>query len=341
MGKDKGKGREIDEEKDPVGADTEDRQDHDPSFLNRVTASAVGLARSALAAPNKHELDEGTIAALAGADKRQLSSSRSHPGQAESSNFAQQQSSRTSGLNPLRTTHQEQHIQQAESEFSSFLDGIPSLTHSDLEATNLVDPGEGITWGNAWANSQHYDDSQPAYTTIAVQEAQDGAEVLALLSSSSVNIDQERVFPPEPTNDDEAYNWGLSPQQVQQLRSITESLFPDHLEPHAPMPPDHPLNLIPTNESTDGNMSSPAKDAAADELYVGYEMNGQPVAGIQLWRRQWEAVLTGYTDEVWGGLLPLVKEARKEIEEVHEGEGSEEPVALRRLRGILGHLRQA
>jgi len=37
-----------------------------------------------------------------------------------------------------------------------------------------------------------------------------------------------------------------------------------------------------------------------------------------------EGVLTRYTDEVWGGLLPLVKQARQEIEKwewrVYEGE---------------------
>lgn len=50
----------------------------------------------------------------------------------------------------------------------------------------------------------------------------------------------------------------------------------------------------------------------------------------------WEGVLTGYADEVWGGLLPLVREARREVE---EGKGEvEQSKALRRLGAVLGHL---
>jgi len=77
-----------------------------------------------------------------------------------------------------------------------------------------------------------------------------------------------------------------------------------------------------------------------DEMYVSYEIDGQPVTGTQVWRTQWEGVLGRYTDEVWGDLLPLVREARKEVEDIIEGKGTEEPVALRRLKGILGHLQR-
>jgi hypothetical protein len=51
--------------------------------------------------------------------------------------------------------------------------------------------------------------------------------------------------------------------------------------------------------------------------------------------------LTSYADEVWGGLMPLVKEARKEVEEIEiGGMTSEKPTALRRLEAILGHLQR-
>ncbi|KAF7945464.1 hypothetical protein EAE96_010234 [Botrytis aclada] len=70
------------------------------------------------------------------------------------------------------------------------------------------------------------------------------------------------------------------------------------------------------------------------------------------WKSDWEGVLSGYTDEVWGGLLPLVREAREELEGEEEegdgrgeGEGKEKEKergnlkALRRLGAVLGHLR--
>jgi len=51
--------------------------------------------------------------------------------------------------------------------------------------------------------------------------------------------------------------------------------------------------------------------------------------------------LTRYTDEVWGGLLPLVRQARQEMEEMgNEGSVKEKPTALRRLEAILGHLQK-
>jgi hypothetical protein len=58
---------------------------------------------------------------------------------------------------------------------------------------------------------------------------------------------------------------------------------------------------------------------------------------------QWESVLTRYTDEVWGNLLPLVTEARKEIKASKDkqvGSSNEPPKALRRLQIVLDHLRK-
>ncbi|KAF7924327.1 uncharacterized protein EAE98_007378 [Botrytis deweyae] len=63
------------------------------------------------------------------------------------------------------------------------------------------------------------------------------------------------------------------------------------------------------------------------------------------WKSDWEGVLKGYTDEVWGGLIPLVREAREELQIEEEkgdgGEGNEKGnlKALRRLGAVLGHLR--
>ncbi|TGO81124.1 hypothetical protein BPOR_1337g00020 [Botrytis porri] len=71
------------------------------------------------------------------------------------------------------------------------------------------------------------------------------------------------------------------------------------------------------------------------------------------WKSDWEGVLRGYTDEVWGGLLPLVREAREELGGEEEGEGEKRDgdgegeegkemgnlKALRRLGAVLGHLR--
>lgn len=63
-----------------------------------------------------------------------------------------------------------------------------------------------------------------------------------------------------------------------------------------------------------------------------------------VWLQQWYGVLNSYTDEVWGDLRALVKEARQEIEEVessvpHTDTRTPESKALERLRQILAHVR--
>ncbi|TGO35175.1 hypothetical protein BHYA_0167g00010 [Botrytis hyacinthi] len=78
--------------------------------------------------------------------------------------------------------------------------------------------------------------------------------------------------------------------------------------------------------------------------------NGETKKGIkgkakEEWKSDWEGVLKGYTDEVWGGLIPLVREAREELKVEEEksdgGQGKEmgNLKALRRLGAVLGHLR--
>jgi len=85
-------------------------------------------------------------------------------------------------------------------------------------------------------------------------------------------------------------------------------------EPHLGVAAEHPLNLKPSFE-------------------------GEATEAREHWREQWEGVLTAYTDEVWGGLLPLVKQARQEMEGARvDGLVSEKPTALRRLEAILSHL---
>lgn len=236
---------------------------------------------------------------------------------------------------------------QTETEFSSFLDGIPSFTNSDNN-TLTYQTSEQIeqlptTWGDAWALSQYYNhapNEKPDHTfiTLEEQEALDGSEVLNLLSSPTLTIQTHKI--PSMEQGDETYDWGLSSDQLAAIRSITRELFPSPSVPHSPMPSNHLLNLMPHGENTDTSMSSPAKEASVDELYVRYEVDGVPVSGVQVWREQWEGVLGRYTDEVWGDLTPLVIEAKREIEEAVEGTTTEEPVAVRRLRGILGHLRK-
>ena len=291
-----------------------------PSMLSRVAASATGLTRSTFTSPSRNELHERAAAALADSGKGQFrwtASSNSDSAWAESSKAPQQQLHQTSSANSFRVGHSEEHIRQSEEEFSSFLNGIDSFAPSEESGDSRTPADDqGIGLPEAWTRQQAALDlpsQKPAYGSVSEQQIRDGEGVLAILSQTDSTED---TF--EPPREDENYDWGLSPEQLSQLRDMTKDLFPS-IEAHGAIDPDHPLNLVPNFEAT----------------------YGQLPAGSTDWREQWDGVLNRYTDEVWGDLLPLVKEARKEVEELRNDPSStEQPKALRRLGAILGHLRK-
>ncbi|KAK2729937.1 hypothetical protein CKAH01_09975 [Colletotrichum kahawae] len=68
----------------------------------------------------------------------------------------------------------------------------------------------------------------------------------------------------------------------------------------------------------------------------------EPERAKELWMDGWRDVFTSYTDEVWGDLGSLVREAQKEVEKAREhgqGQGRTDMKALQRLRQILAHVR--
>jgi len=200
-------------------------------------------------------------------------------------------------------------FQQSENEFSSFLDGIDSFTPSE-NLGGIPEGGLEDAWERSRVNPQSYQTKVPQ-KTVAEQETRDGEEVLVILSSSMASGDEFEAS----LEDQEGYDWGLSAEQLSQLLAMTKEILPLP-EPHGGVAAEDPLNLNPSFE-------------------------GETMEARKHWREQWEGVLTAYTDEVWGGLLPLVKQARQDMEEMRvDGPVSEKPTALRRLEAILGHLQK-
>jgi hypothetical protein len=312
MSSDRGKGKAP----VPVTEDTDiSAQDDAQSVLSRITASASGLTRSVFTSPNNNE---SAISALSSSGKGNSSTPLANGSSAwaESSKTSQQSHQQAGGSAGLKAGHSEEHVRQSEEEFSSFLDGIDSFSASGPSGTIGVDSYKdiGSTWGEAWARAQTIEAhevtaSTPRSGEVVEQEKKDGQEVLDLLSSPGwINHELE---PPSGDEDTEGYDWGLSHDQISQIRAMTQHLKVP--EAHSACGIENPLNLIP-NLDAEGRVQ---------------------------WIEQWEGVLTRYADEVWGGLLPLIKEARKEIEEIqHDGTVSEKPTALRRLEAILSHLQQ-
>jgi hypothetical protein len=192
-------------------------------------------------------------------------------------------------------------------------------------------------WTRSQTNTILQPPSKTRYRTIAEQEQRDGEDVLAMLSDPS----EANAIYEGPEEEEDNYDWGLSTEQLSQLRAMTKDLFPAP-EPHIPISPEHPLNLVPLFGETNANRQGLQTDAHAEESYTYFGTQTDTGTARELWMEQWDGVLTRYTDEVWGGLLPLVKEARKEVEDLRsDPRGADQPKALRRLGAILGHLQKS
>ncbi|RDL38436.1 uncharacterized protein BP5553_02776 [Venustampulla echinocandica] len=343
--KDKGKGPQKPTDNDNLPPNGPPSQDQDPSLLSRITASASTLSRSAFTgAPTRNELHATARSALPGGNK--TSSSSNIPGGSGSgssawaeSSRAQQQPShlREGGFRGVGDS--EAHTSLSEQEFSSFLDGIDSFTPSSLSEEKITglggDDALKPNWDenhnalvDAWSRSQHppltsnLQNNHDVGTTVQEQQLRDGEEVLAILSAPDFLMEEQFSLP--SLEDESPPNWGLSHEQISQIRTLMNEIFPpEPSQQHVEISADHPLNLAPALEMS------------------GLETQDEALQAREHWREQWEGVLTRYTDEVWGELLPLVKEARKEVEEMRDEQKpmDETPKALRRLGAILGHLR--
>jgi hypothetical protein len=309
--KGKGRAKVADEEKSATGADQS--SPNSSSILDRVVASATGLGRSAFAAPSSNEISDTASNALANSGKGQPANTGGSSAWAEDSHRPPPQGVPSQHGQPLpafRTGHSNEHIQSTEAEFSSFLDGIDSFTPSETVETGGIQEGR-LKEERAWNNNDASHNLGQGYTSVEEQQSHDGEDVLNLLSETGTTLDTSELLPAN----EEAVNWNLTEEQLKILRGMLNELFPPgdaHRTPGA----DHPLNLVPNLASLDGE------------------------EGRQLWVEQWDGVLNRYTDEVWGDLLPLVVEAREEVQAMKDGAGttSEQPVALRRLGLILGHI---
>ncbi len=330
----KGKGRASGAE-DNDNPPTEQPDRNGSSMLERVTASATDLARSAFAAPNSNELSESASAILANSAKGGNVAGREGFAWAESSRVSQQTGLPTLQGQPLslfRSGHREVHVQNAEAEFSAFLDGIDTFQPSTSAHNESLPAQEHNTEGELESISRMtYSGNDQAlrttYRYVEEQQLHNGEEVLAILSNPMSTVDSLEALPIE----DEEVNWNLTEQQLSNLRTMMNELFPPSA-PYVLPRADHPLHLL------------PSMTANADDAYMYYGQHVTQEAAKQMWIDQWQGVLTRYTDEVWGNLLPLVIVAREEIVAMKEqspGTSIAQLKALRRLQLVLDHLRKS
>ncbi|KAB5563541.1 hypothetical protein GE09DRAFT_1112842 [Coniochaeta sp. 2T2.1] len=307
-GNGKGKGQED-------SAPSTGQSSSDPSLLSRITTSTTTLASSLLSGPPSN-----TALASATADKASSSSSSQPSAQiphAGSSSVISQPPVSVSTSQPFRTTQSHSHAAEEEAALSSFLDDVPAFQPSGPEQT------VSETW--------HMSTPDPPvavnldFTPSSAREAaaHDGEVVISLLSSPTTHLPDTLIDDP------------LTPAQQASLRRALFGHQPPDPGQEVVVDWNHILNFVPPYLRQD----EPSLEAYLDTGLA------EPAEAWHSWVAQWEGVLNRYDDEVWGDLGGLVEEARREVEELRKtraaGEegGKVETPALRRLRGILGHLR--
>ncbi|RAL66377.1 hypothetical protein DID88_006070 [Monilinia fructigena] len=129
-------------------------------------------------------------------------------------------------------------------------------------------------------------------TDVLAQESHDGEGVLAILNTRIADgeLAEQEVMKREMESHGEEWYWeniwGLDGEQKMKIVGMVRGL---------------------------GGLERVSKSNESLELVPDYEREGREGEG-EKWKSEWEGVLNGYVDEVWGGLLPLVKEARRELE---------------------------
>ncbi|KAF1986205.1 hypothetical protein K402DRAFT_394062 [Aulographum hederae CBS 113979] len=325
----KGKGKEQ-------GKDTE----NGTSFGARVAASASGLARDLVGSSSANDMSKG-LAHGSGLNGKIQGQAAQGP-----SNWTE-----TTAFRPP-TNRFSQYAPIGPSE--GFRNGWEN-THipPDLDAFLAGDSSASLSHGPAfyeqsstpWANEFRQNPvQQPPKSPIAAtfpsssgpvgigynpsDYPTDGADVSALLARPMIDFEDH----PEEMNADN-FNEPDPSTLFPQDYTPAEQEIASRIRSSLPPPPEHksPDTRLENNVAT----LAPALDASEHEFL--YTMSP---AQREQWLSGWEEVLSSYTDEVWGPLLPSVTAARGQLQEVKAGGSKLDDRAVVRLKMILGHVVQ-
>ncbi|ORY56666.1 uncharacterized protein BCR38DRAFT_450848, partial [Pseudomassariella vexata] len=316
-GQSKGKGKETAKESSSdlsaggtgqYGATADDSQRTTGTMVSRIANSASSLTNSLISNPS----NANHIGQVLPTRKTQSSSDGFQLSAGETSSYVPQAAPNVPG-NTFKSTYVEDYITQEEASFSAFLD-----ERSDLEPTHSSAAHQELA---AIAVNRT---SQASYAGPSTDFSRtDGMEVVKLLDTG-----YDEVMQQEPE----------LPLSAAQASSIRRALFGDAGLVRQAIEPavwESLLNFFPEY------LSNGSSDWDYNELQQ--HLGTPDVAAVRkMWVEQWQDVLSSYTDEVWGDLGALVREAREEVQSLSEqqqGMVPSEMKALRRLRQVLAHIR--
>lgn len=311
-----GKGKEKESAPDETTAAS---TQNGPSLASRVANSAASLSRSLLSG----RPDVSDLSRAIPSNKPESSSSQARASWTGETASHQENTLRSSSTGS--SGHLNEHIKREETAFAEFLD-----------STSVLLPHEADVREQAWGNTGHLNgEHRPQFersrgsSSVAEQQRRDGSDVVALLS---------RNYEDDPTDDEGPE---LSTEEAAKLRNALFGGKSTYRSDSSSW--DYVLNFIPEPLRYPAGRTRQDGTQAQDlEASLGVSTLSQ---AWNIWVGQWSDVLTRYTDEVWGDLSSLVREAREEVKQLEQSGASvdgpqSQTKALQRLRNILGHLRE-
>lgn len=233
---------------------------------------------------------------------------------------------------------------QTQQEFHEFDMQPPTLNPSFQYSSGLPDnKTEPLNWAAEFSNGSavqsaplHSYTPLPTNGHVHQAEMTDGADVLDLLADPtfSPGADLYEIPQIDDTVEQDASdlfgeNFNAEEQQLAQTMRSNLPAPPTHGRINTA----HPNSL---NFASDGD----AFDRLCETLDRVSLTDGDAhhSAFLTQLQRDWEAVSGSYTDEVWGDMLPDVKQAQEEIQAVTSGKRPLDSKAVARLKMILNHI---
>ncbi|KAK7714055.1 hypothetical protein SLS64_004152 [Diaporthe eres] len=221
----------------------------------------------------------------------------------------------------FRSAQADAHAAAEEAAFSDFLDSTPAFVAT--EQTGLDQAWQRASRGASEVPGTQMPPRLEGAYSVAEQQAQDGVEVVRLLSQVT---EQTPDFEAGPTVTEE------------EMKNLRQALFEEGASAQISATDwNNILNFVPDFLLGESDGPGPVTSGSI-HMNLGVT---EPAEAGQIWLEQWNRVLTGYTDEVWGDLGSLVEEARTEVARMKDTK--DEPArgapAVRQLRTILTRVR--
>jgi hypothetical protein len=318
-------------------------------MASRVYESASGLARDLIGSASADAPSTISSSSTLGSKSQTSSSSSAAPSWTQTLPAQRQ-----------RTKNGVSRDQDSESNQESFRSlSVKAPSTGEFEefqsATSLNGLTDGTGFGRVnnpseWAhqfqsNGPGHASHNPVelYTGAHIPDLDDGAEVRSLLSGPNFFAGTEAFEVTQMQDPSENDVADLFPQEFSSEEASIATKIKSVLPPapiHKPMPADHPLNLRPQFQTTSQHIQAEIRDLSASmENTSTYDLSFfNDTAQKEHWLSEWNDVLNSYTDEVWGDMLPAVKAAKTQLEEISSGMGTLDTKAIARLKMILDHV---